>query len=43
MAAEWIPRLKGHAELVQRLVEEVPKALDRPSLTLISDPFAHGY
>lgn len=33
MAAEWILRLKGHAELVQRLVEEVPKALDRPSLT----------
>jgi hypothetical protein len=33
MAAEWIPRLKGHAELVQRLVKEIPKALDRPSLT----------
>jgi hypothetical protein len=33
MAGEWIPRLRGHAELVQKLAEEVPKALDRPSLT----------
>jgi hypothetical protein len=33
MAAEWISRLKGHAELVQSLVRDVPKALDRPSLT----------
>jgi len=34
MAAEWIPRLKGHVDLIQDLVKEVPKALDRPSLTL---------
>jgi hypothetical protein len=33
MAGEWIPRLKGHVELVQNLVKEVPRALDRPSLT----------
>jgi hypothetical protein len=33
MAAEWISRLNGHAELVKNLVKEVPKALDRPSLT----------
>ena len=34
MAAEWIPRLKGHVDLVQNLVKEVPNALGRPSLTL---------
>ena len=34
MENDWIPRLKGHANLVQNLVQEVPKALDRPSLTL---------
>ncbi|CAN7412626.1 hypothetical protein LJR231_002630 [Phyllobacterium sp. LjRoot231] len=34
MAAEWSSRLKGHADLVQNLVQEVPKALGRPSLTL---------
>lgn len=34
MAAEWIPRLKGHADLIQNLVQEVPRALARPSLTL---------
>jgi hypothetical protein len=33
MTVDWIPRLRGHAELVQKLAEEVPKALDRPSLT----------
>lgn len=33
MTGEWLPRLRGHAELVQKLAEEVPKALDRPSLT----------
>ncbi len=34
MAAEWISRLKGHTDLVQSLVQEVPRALARPSLTL---------
>jgi hypothetical protein len=34
MAAEWISRLNGHADLIQKLVQEVPKALARPSLTL---------
>ena len=34
MAAEWISRLKGHADLIEKLVQEVPKALARPSLTL---------
>ena len=34
MEKDWIPRLKGHAVLVQNLVKEVPKAFDRPSLTL---------
>lgn len=34
MEDEWISRLKGHAELVQNLVKEVPRALDRPNLTL---------
>ena len=34
MAAEWISRLKGHADLIQKLVQEVPKALARQSLTL---------
>ena len=34
MAAEWISRLKGHADLIQKPVREVPKALARPSLTL---------
>jgi hypothetical protein len=27
-------KAKGHAELVQNLVKEVPRALDRPNLTL---------
>jgi hypothetical protein len=34
MAAEWILRLKGHEDLIGKLVQEVPKALARPSLTL---------
>ena len=34
MENDWIPRLEGHANLVQNLVQEVPKALDRRSLTL---------
>ena len=34
MAAEWISRLKGHADLIQSLVQEVPRALARPGLTL---------
>ena len=34
MSIEWIPRLRGHVELVQRLIEEVPRALDRPGLTI---------
>lgn len=34
MAAEWISRLKWHADLIEKLVQEVPKALARPSLTL---------
>lgn len=34
MAAEWISQLKGHADLIEKLVQEVPKALARPSLTL---------
>jgi hypothetical protein len=32
--AEWISRLNGHADLIQKLVQGVPKALARPSLTL---------
>jgi hypothetical protein len=34
MSIDWIPRLRGHADLVKRLVEEVLRALDRPGLTL---------
>lgn len=34
MSIDWIPRLRGHADLVKRLVEEVPQALDRPGLSL---------
>jgi len=34
MSIEWIPRLRGHVDLVKRLVEEVPLALDRPGLTI---------
>ncbi len=34
MAAEWIPLLKGHADLIQNLVQEVPRALACPSLSL---------
>ena len=34
MSIDWIPRLRGHVDLVKRLVTEVPRALDRPGLTL---------
>jgi len=34
MADDWLARLKGHADLVQRLVKEIPKALEKPGLTL---------
>ncbi len=34
MANDWLARLKGHADLVQRLVKEIPKALDKPNLSL---------
>ncbi|RCW77695.1 hypothetical protein [Phyllobacterium bourgognense] len=34
MEKDWIPRLKGHAGLLEKLVREVPKALNRTSLTL---------
>lgn len=34
MEKDWIPRLKGHAGLLKKLVREVPKALNRPRLTL---------
>ena len=34
MANDWLARLKGHADLVQRLVKEIPKALEKPGLTL---------
>lgn len=34
MANDWLVRLKGHADLVQRLVKEIPKALDKPNLSL---------
>jgi hypothetical protein len=34
MANDWLARLKGHADLVQRLVREIPKALEKPGLTL---------
>ena len=32
MNSEWLPKLKSHAELMQRLVKEVPRALERPGL-----------
>lgn len=32
MSFDWLPRLKGHADLMQRLVKEVPNALERPGL-----------
>lgn len=34
MANDWLARLKGHADLVQRLVKEIPKALEKPGLKL---------
>ncbi|MEK1889954.1 MAG: hypothetical protein AAAB35_20805 [Phyllobacterium sp.] len=34
MTLDWIPRLKGHAELLKRLIDEIPQALDRPGLTI---------
>lgn len=34
MSIEWIPTLQGHVEFVKKLVEDVPRALDRPGLTI---------
>jgi hypothetical protein len=34
MTNDWLARLKGHGNLVQRLVKEIPKALETPNLTL---------